>query len=57
MKAQKKSAAIVTINAPGKMTKTGRKAIADWLRRTATDLYKLGDRYTETRFTARYLYK
>jgi len=57
MKHQKsKSAAVLTINKPGKMSKRGRKAIANWLRRAASDLEELGSEYTEGRFTARYLY-
>lgn len=51
-----KSAAIVTIKAPGKMSKKGRKQIADWLRRQAANLSKHGNEYTDGMFTARYLY-
>lgn len=53
---KEKSAAIVTIHAPGKMTKRGRKNIATWLRRHALMLLKDGDKYTEGRFTGRYIY-
>lgn len=52
-----KSAAIVTIHGPGNMHLRGRKAIAAWLKRTADDLVNLGAKYTDGRFTARYLYE
>lgn len=52
-----KSAAIVTIHAAPKMTPKGRRQIAAWLRRQADMLVKEGKNYTETRFTARYLYR
>lgn len=51
-----KSAATLTLNKPGEMSKRGRKQIADWLRRQARDLEKLGDQYSSKRLTARYLY-
>ncbi len=56
MKKPSSTAAILTIKKPGTMTKQGRKDIADWLRRAASDLVKLGDQYTKTKFTARYYY-
>jgi hypothetical protein len=52
-----KSAAIITIKAPGKMTKAGRKDIAAWLRRHASMLLKHGEQYTDGRFTGRYLHR
>ena len=51
-----KSAAIVTLNQPGLMTKRGRKQIAAWLRKQAECFEKHGDQYSKTRFHARYLY-
>lgn len=51
-----KSAAIVTIKAPGRMTKKGRKDIAMWLKRHADMLMKHGQNYTNGRFTGRYIY-
>ena len=51
-----KSAAILTIKSPGKMSKKGRGDIIKWLRRQADHLQKEGDNYTEGRFTARYIY-
>lgn len=54
---KEKSAAILTIKEPGLMSARGRRTIAEWLRRQAKMLVKDGDRYTEGRFTARYLYK
>lgn len=50
------SAAIVTIKSPGRMSKKGRTDIASWLRRQADMLTRMGDKYTEGRFTARYIY-
>ncbi len=55
-KTKEKSAAIITIKAPGKMTAKGRRDIAKWLRRHADMLLKDGKNYTEGRFTGRYLY-
>lgn len=52
-----KSAAVITIKAPGTMTAKGRKAIADWLRHHALMLIKDGAAYTEGRFTGRYMYR
>ena len=51
-----KSVAIITIKSPGKMTKRGRKDIAEWLRRHAAHLLKEGDKYTDGRFTGRFIY-
>lgn len=51
-----KSAAVLTIHGPGKMTKRGRRDIAKWLRKCADDLEQYGDAYTNGRYTARYLY-
>jgi hypothetical protein len=55
-KRKEKSAAIVTIKSPGKMTKRGRQDIAQWLRRHAEWLVKHGDEYTDGRFTGRFIY-
>lgn len=55
-RAKEKSAAVITIKAPGKMSKKGRREIAAWLRRHASMLVKDGDKYTDGRFTGRYLY-
>jgi len=52
-----KTAAILTIHKPGKMTYLGRKGIAEWLEIQALNLRTLGDEYTTGRFTARYLYR
>ena len=57
MAAKEKSAAILTIKEPGTMSKRGWKDIAAWLRRQATFFLRYGDKYSETRFTARYLYR
>ena len=54
---REKSAAVLTIKEPGRMSKRGRADIAAWLRRQASFLLKHGDRYSDTRFTARYLYR
>jgi hypothetical protein len=51
-----KTAAVLTLNAPGAMTAVGRLAIAQWLRRHATMLLKEGKNYTKTKFRGRYLY-
>lgn len=55
-KRKPKTAAIVTIRAPGKMTKRGRRDIAVWLRQHANWLLKHGDEYTDGRFTGRFIY-
>ena len=49
------SAAVVTIRNAPRMTKKGRKAIANWLRQHARWLEKDGDKYSK-RFTGRYYY-
>lgn len=54
---KERTAAKLTIEAPGRMTKKGRKAIAAWLRRHADNLAEYGDKYAITGwFTARYVY-
>ena len=57
MAAKEKSAAILTIKEAGRMSKRGRQDIAAWLRRQAAYFLRYGDKYSETRFTARYLYR
>ena len=52
-----KSAAVVTIHRAPDMTNGGRKRIADWLRRQARLLEKHGRELSETKFTARYMYR
>lgn len=51
-----KSAAVLTIKAASKMTPSGRRAIARWLRMHAYYLEKFGKEYTGGRFIARYMY-
>jgi hypothetical protein len=51
-----KSAAIVTIKDASKMSASGRKAVAAWLRRQASFLLS-HSKQLSPRFTARYLYK
>ncbi len=51
-----KTAAVLTIRGPGKMTPRGRKDIATWLRRQAAHLLKHGAEYTDGRFTGRFSY-
>lgn len=51
-----KSAAVLTIKDPTKMTKAGRRLIAGWLRRQARHFIAKGDRYAKG-FRARYLYE
>lgn len=51
-----KTAAVLTIRAPGKMNKKGRRMIAGWLRRQARHFLARGDLYTKGNFKARYLY-
>lgn len=53
---KEKSAAILTIKEPGRMSRKGRTQIAAWLRRQANHFLNYGDKYTHGRFTARYLY-
>lgn len=50
-----KTAAILTIRDADKMTKKGRREIADWLRARADDLIEHGDQLAAT-FCARYYY-
>jgi hypothetical protein len=52
---KEKSAAILTIKAPGSMTLRGRRDIAHWLRRQAAHFQGYGSRYTKGTFTARYI--
>lgn len=51
---REKSAAIITIHDAPAMTKRGRRAIAQWMRKQAACLEHDG-RALATRFTARYL--
>lgn len=55
--AKDKAAAVLTLHRPGKMTKQGRADISAWLRRQAADFLRYGEKYSETRFVARYLYR
>lgn len=57
MTKRNKSAVVLSVFHAPSMTHTGRKAIAEWLRRQARMLVKDGKNYTKTRFTARYLYR
>ena len=57
MAAKEKTAAILTIKEAGRMSKRGRQDIAAWLRKQAAFFLRYGDKYSETRFTARYLYR
>lgn len=57
MASKEKSAAILTIKHPGKMSAKGRREIAAWLRRHASMLVKHGKEYTDGRFIGRYLYR
>lgn len=50
-----RSVATVSIHGAGRMTKKGRAKIASWLRMHADMLTKQGDKYTESRFTGRYI--
>lgn len=52
-----KSAATLTIKDAGKMTTQGRKDLVAWLRRQVSYFLKYGEKYTDGRFTARYLYR
>ena len=57
MKSKKyKRAATLSIKAPGKMTKRGRRDIATWLRHHAECLMKYGDEYTAGTFRGRFYY-
>jgi hypothetical protein len=51
-----KTAARMTINAPGAMTAKGRRDIATWMRRQADHMLKQGKQYTTGRFTAAFNY-
>ncbi len=51
-----KTAAILTVKDAGRMTKSGRRRIAKWLRQQADDLVILGQRYGKT-LRARYWYE
>jgi hypothetical protein len=51
-----KTAAIITIRGAGRMTKKGRRDIANWLRRHADSLVKYGHEYSNGRFIGRYHY-
>jgi hypothetical protein len=52
-----KTAATLTVKAPGEMTEQGRRDIATWLRRQATHLVRSGRWYSKRgRFTARFGY-
>ena len=51
-----KTAAVLTVHAPGKMSVTGRKAIAKWLRKQADTLAEYGGAYGDGRYRARYLF-
>lgn len=53
---KEKSAAIVTIKDADKMTKRGRKAVANWLREHAEMLESYGPEYAGV-FRGRYLYQ
>lgn len=50
-----KSAAVLTVKEPSRMTPTGRKHIANWLRHCARNLVKHGSKLSK-QFRARYLY-
>lgn len=51
-----KTAAVVTIKAPGDMTPAGRREIARWLRKQAANLTRDGRNYTTGRFRVRWQY-
>ncbi len=57
MPSRELSAAILTIKKPGKMSPSGRRAIAGWLKKQAAYFLKYGKEYSDTRFVARYLYR
>jgi hypothetical protein len=44
------------INRPGKMTPTGRRQVAAWLRRQAALLIAVGHSYADDAYRARYLF-
>lgn len=51
-----KTAAIITINNPGLMTKMGRRRIATWLKKQADDFESLGKELGNKKFIIRYRY-
>jgi triphosphoribosyl-dephospho-CoA synthetase len=51
-----RTAATMTIHAPGKMTARGRRDVAVWLRRQADQLVRNGRDYTDGRFRAGFHY-
>lgn len=52
-----KTAAVVTIVAPGNMTEKGRAEIAKWLRNQARNLVRYGNKYrTDGRYIGRWQY-
>lgn len=53
---QVKSAAVITIKGPGRMTARGRRDLATWMRAAAKRLTRDGELYTDGRFTERFLY-
>ena len=55
-KPAEKSAAVITIKSPGKMTSRGRRDVAVWLRWHADHLLKHGKDYTDGRFAGRFTY-
>ena len=57
MKTTEKSAAIVTIFGAPHMTTRGRKAVVAWRRRQAEFLEAHAEQLSNTRYTARYLYR
>lgn len=52
-----RSAAIITIKKPGKMTDSGRRRIAKWMREQAQFLERYGNKMSDTSFRARYMYR
>jgi hypothetical protein len=48
------TAAVLTINHPGDMTKHGRKLIANWLKQQADDFQEHGKEYGPKRIVMRY---
>ena len=58
MSKPEKSAAILTLQKPGAMTKKGRAEIAAWLRKQASNLVRYGEKYNDTGpFRAKYYYE
>ena len=51
-----KTAAILTVQGPGRMTAKGRQQIATWLRNQASLLKVYGAAYTTGRYTAKWYY-